>query len=59
MTNYPLCVFQKSHTNIGNYVIKPAKYRDMYNPYHADMVFGFIQINLTEPHLYSGLSITP
>jgi len=54
-----LYTFQRSHTNTGKYEIKPAKYQNEYNPYHTDMVFGFIQINLTEPHLYSGLSITP
>ncbi|XP_011160726.2 protein mesh isoform X2 [Solenopsis invicta] len=54
-----ITVLESSHTNIGKYAIKPAKYRDAYNPYHQDMIFGFIQINLTDPHLYSGLSITP
>ncbi|XP_014488092.1 PREDICTED: protein mesh [Dinoponera quadriceps] len=54
-----ITVLEKSHTNTGSYVIKPARYREQYNPYHQDMVFGFLQINLTEPHLYSGLSISP
>ncbi|XP_011644865.1 protein mesh isoform X1 [Pogonomyrmex barbatus] len=54
-----ITMLDNTHTNDGKYVIKPDKYRNAYNPYHTDMIFGFIQINLTEPHLYSGLSITP
>ncbi|XP_032663680.1 protein mesh isoform X1 [Odontomachus brunneus] len=54
-----ITLLEKAHTNTGSYVIKPARYREQYNPYHLDMIFGFLQINLTEPHLYSGLSISP
>ncbi|XP_076664606.1 sushi domain containing 2 mesh isoform X2 [Andrena cerasifolii] len=50
---------EKAYTNLGYYIIRPAKYRDEYNPYQQDMSFGFIQLNVTEPQQYFGLNITP
>ncbi|XP_035724650.1 protein mesh-like isoform X2 [Vespa mandarinia] len=48
-----------SHTNTGSYIIRPANYRDKYNPDEQDIVFGFIKINLTDPAQYSGINISP
>ncbi|XP_015173386.1 PREDICTED: protein mesh isoform X1 [Polistes dominula] len=48
-----------SHTNTGSYTIRPANYRDMYNPDVQDIVFGFIKINLTDPAQYSGINLSP
>lgn len=44
---------------MGYYIIRPAKYRDEYNPYQQDLTFGFLQLNLTEPFQHTGLNITP
>ncbi|XP_044012971.1 protein mesh isoform X2 [Aphidius gifuensis] len=49
----------KDIPNAGEYIIVPASYRNRESEFQYDMQFGFIQINLTEPALYSGLSITP
>lgn len=51
--------FQGSHTNTGSYIIRPANYRDKYNPDVQDIVFGFIKINLTDPTQYSGINLSP
>ena len=44
---------------MGSYIIRPATYRDFYNPYQQDITFGFIQLNLTDPSQQTGLNITP
>ncbi|XP_055617268.1 protein mesh isoform X2 [Toxorhynchites rutilus septentrionalis] len=46
-------------TNTGAYTIAPANYRLRDNPRNVDMQFGFIQINLTTPEQFNGLSISP
>lgn len=46
-------------TNTGAYTIAPANYRLRDNPRNVDMQFGFIQINLTNPEQFNGLSISP
>ncbi|XP_034937613.1 protein mesh isoform X2 [Chelonus insularis] len=52
-------LLERGVINNGEYTIVPASYRNRENPYHIDMQFGFIQINLTTPTEYSGLEITP
>ncbi|XP_076249642.1 sushi domain containing 2 mesh [Calliopsis andreniformis] len=54
-----ITVLEVAYTNLGYYIIRPAKYRDENNPYQQDMTFGFIQLNLTEPNQYFSLNITP
>ncbi|XP_033329084.2 sushi domain containing 2 mesh isoform X1 [Megalopta genalis] len=54
-----ITALETSYTNEGSYVIAPAKYRDVYNPYQQDMTFGFIQLNLTDPQQNTGLNISP
>ncbi|XP_047508314.1 protein mesh isoform X3 [Pieris napi] len=45
--------------NTGEYVINPQNFRNRDNLIHNDMQFGFLQINLTTPELYKGVSISP
>ncbi|XP_014258634.1 protein mesh isoform X2 [Cimex lectularius] len=45
--------------NTGSYVIQPASFRNRNNYELSELTFGFIQINLTNPTQYQGLSITP
>ncbi|KAL1114994.1 hypothetical protein AAG570_007817, partial [Ranatra chinensis] len=45
--------------NTGSYIISPANYRQRNNYYLDDMVYGFLQINLTNPTQYEGLTISP
>ncbi|XP_011314141.1 protein mesh [Fopius arisanus] len=52
-------LLEGSWSNTGEYTIAPAKYRNYDNPYHRDIHFGFISINLTKPTDYSGLDVTP
>lgn len=51
-------ILEPSLRNTGEYIISPANYRMRQN-INNDLQFGFIQINLTNPNAYSGLSITP
>lgn len=52
-------MLEEQYTNTGVYVISPANFRLRNNPRNVDMQFGFIQINLTNPEQFSGLSISP
>lgn len=52
-------VLETGTTNTGSYNIAPVNYRNRDNRKHVDMQFGFIQINLTNPEHFSGLSISP
>ncbi|XP_054014766.1 protein mesh isoform X1 [Hylaeus anthracinus] len=54
-----ITTLEPSYTNLGYYIIQPAKYRDEYNPYQQDMAFGFIMLNLTDPQQNTGHNITP
>ncbi|CAH0663709.1 unnamed protein product [Chilo suppressalis] len=45
--------------NTGEYIINPQNFRNRDNIMHNDMQFGFIQINLTTPEVYKGISISP
>ncbi|XP_060806291.1 protein mesh isoform X1 [Amyelois transitella] len=45
--------------NTGEYVINPQNFRNRENIMHNDMQFGFLQINLTTPEEYMGVSISP
>ncbi|KAG6459737.1 hypothetical protein O3G_MSEX011577 [Manduca sexta] len=45
--------------NTGEYVINPQNFRNRENIMHNDMQFGFLQINLTTPDIYRGISISP
>ncbi|XP_045484583.1 protein mesh isoform X1 [Pieris rapae] len=45
--------------NTGEYVINPQNFRNRDNLIHNDMQFGFLQINLTTPEVYKGVSISP
>ncbi|XP_073993823.1 sushi domain containing 2 mesh isoform X2 [Rhodnius prolixus] len=45
--------------NTGSYVISPANYRLRNNLQLSDLVFGFLQINLTNPTQYQGLTVSP
>ncbi|XP_076619313.1 sushi domain containing 2 mesh isoform X1 [Colletes latitarsis] len=54
-----ITTLESAYTNLGYYIITPAKYRDQSNLYQLDMTFGFIMLNLTEPQQHSGLNITP
>ncbi|XP_026668538.1 protein mesh isoform X2 [Ceratina calcarata] len=54
-----ITTLERSYTNLGYYVVTPAKYRDENNVFQQDLTFGFIQLNLTEPYQQTGLNITP
>ncbi|XP_076767109.1 sushi domain containing 2 mesh isoform X1 [Xylocopa sonorina] len=54
-----ITILEGAYTNLGSYVIRPATYRDMENPFQQDLTFGFIQLNLTEPSQHTGYDITP
>lgn len=45
--------------NTGEYIINPQNFRNRENIMHNDMQFGFLQINLTTPEVYKGVSISP
>ncbi|XP_075981860.1 sushi domain containing 2 mesh isoform X1 [Anticarsia gemmatalis] len=45
--------------NTGEYVINPQNFRNRDNFIHNDMQFGFLQINLTTPEVFKGVSISP
>ncbi|XP_026330187.1 protein mesh isoform X1 [Hyposmocoma kahamanoa] len=45
--------------NTGEYTINPQNFRNRENIMHNDMQFGFLQINLTTPEVYKGISISP
>lgn len=45
--------------NTGEYTILPQEFRNRENIMHNDMQFGFLQINLTTPDVYKGISISP
>ncbi|CAH0591404.1 unnamed protein product [Chrysodeixis includens] len=45
--------------NTGEYVINPQNFRNRDNFLHNDMQFGFLQINLTTPEVFKGVSISP
>lgn len=46
-------------SNTGEYVINPQNFRNRENIMHNDMQFGFIQINLTTPEVFKGVTISP
>lgn len=46
-------------SNTGEYIINPQNFRNRENIMHNDMQFGFLQINLTTPEVYRGISISP
>ncbi|XP_063384616.1 protein mesh isoform X3 [Cydia fagiglandana] len=46
-------------SNTGEYVINPQNFRTRENFLHQDMQFGFLQINLTTPEVYKGVSVSP
>ncbi|XP_045504606.1 protein mesh isoform X3 [Colias croceus] len=46
-------------SNTGEYVINPQNFRNRDNIMHNDMQFGFLQINLTTPEVFKGVSISP
>lgn len=46
-------------SNTGEYVINPQNFRNRENIMHNDMQFGFLQINLTTPEEYMGVTISP
>ncbi|CAK9825077.1 Protein mesh [Anthophora retusa] len=54
-----ITTLESAYTNTGEYVITPAKYRNVRNPYQTDMIFGFLQLNLTDPVQQTGYPITP
>ncbi|KOB67705.1 Uncharacterized protein OBRU01_19387 [Operophtera brumata] len=45
--------------NTGEYVINPQNFRNRENIMHNDMQFGFLQINLTTPEVFKGVTISP
>ncbi|XP_027838337.2 protein mesh isoform X1 [Aphis gossypii] len=45
--------------NSGEYTINPAAFEDRDNTVNLDLTFGFLQIKLTNPTTYSGISISP
>ncbi|XP_072945598.1 protein mesh isoform X1 [Epargyreus clarus] len=45
--------------NTGEYIINPQNFRNRDNIMHNDMQFGFLQINLTTPEVFKGVSISP
>lgn len=52
------CV-QESIPNSGEYVIDPTAFEDRDNIQNLDLTFGFLQIQLINPTVYSGISISP
>ncbi|XP_066998795.2 protein mesh isoform X2 [Anabrus simplex] len=52
-------MLEDSTTNTGVYTIAPGNYRNRDNRAVSDCQFGFIQINLTQPETYQGLSVSP
>lgn len=52
-------ISQEGVANSGSYTIAPPAYRNRYNWNMHDVRFGFIQINLTNPVTYAGLTVSP
>ncbi|XP_014233567.1 protein mesh [Trichogramma pretiosum] len=52
-------MIEDSTVNNGRYTITPQNFRDRMNVRNNDMQFGFLQINLTNPHNYNDLALTP
>ncbi|XP_025200383.1 protein mesh isoform X1 [Melanaphis sacchari] len=52
-------VIAKNIPNSGEYIINPDAFEDRDNTKNLDLTFGFLQIKLTNPTMYSGISISP
>ncbi|XP_058804487.1 protein mesh isoform X2 [Phymastichus coffea] len=52
-------MIEEGTTNTGAYTITPANFKNRQDYRTLDMEFGFIQINLTNPHQYNDLEISP
>jgi len=50
---------QENIPNSGEYVIKPIAFEDRDNTPNLDLTFGFLQIQLSNPTTYFGISISP
>ncbi|XP_049791789.1 protein mesh isoform X2 [Schistocerca nitens] len=52
-------ILETGTPNAGSFTIAPANFRNRNNYLVTDAHFGFIQINLTNPEIYAGSSISP